>query len=152
MRQNSIVGYRHRRRVTTTIPGPADQTVPDLRERDFTAPAPNRIYVGDITYVPLESGANLHSATVIDCYSRTLAGWAIADHMRTDLVSAGSFDAALKREVLQNANVRPDEATCRRQVFRWVTRYNTRRRHSWCGHRSPNTYESLYTATLTSAA
>ncbi|MBS9376489.1 hypothetical protein GON09_005510 [Rhodococcus sp. B50] len=49
---------------------------------------------------------------------------------------AKSFNAALRREVLQNANVWPDEATCRRQVFHWVTRYNTRRRHSWCGHRS----------------
>jgi transposase InsO family protein len=65
---------------------------------------------------------------------------------------AESFNAALKREVLQNANVWPDEATCRRQVFRWVTRYNTRRRHSWCRYRSPNTYEALYMATLASAA
>ncbi|MFC9769295.1 integrase core domain-containing protein, partial [Rhodococcus jostii] len=63
-----------------------------------------------------------------------------------------SFNAALKREILQNANTWPDEATCRRQVFGWVTRYNTRRRHSWCGHQSPNTYETLHTATLTSAA
>ncbi|QXC46729.1 hypothetical protein KSE96_32150 (plasmid) [Rhodococcus qingshengii] len=51
MRQNSIVGYRRRRRVTTTVPEPADQKVPDLLERDFTAPAPNCIYVGDITYL-----------------------------------------------------------------------------------------------------
>jgi transposase InsO family protein len=48
MRENDIVGYRRRRRVTTTVPDPADQKVPDLLERDFTAPAPNRIYVGDI--------------------------------------------------------------------------------------------------------
>ena len=78
MRQNSIVGYRRRRRVTTTVPEPADQKVPDLLERDFTAPAPNCIYVGDITYLPIEGGANLYLATVIDCYSRKLAGWAIA--------------------------------------------------------------------------
>ncbi|SEC60516.1 Transposase InsO and inactivated derivatives [Rhodococcus jostii] len=207
MRENDIVGYRRRRRVTTTVPEPADHKVPDLLERDFTAAAPNRTYVGDITYLPIEGGANLYLATVIDCYSRKLAGWAIADHMRTDLVAdalraaaqgrnglagavfhsdhgaqytskdfaalcarlgvtqsmgkvgtsadnslAESFNAALKREVLQNANTWPDEATCRRQVFRWVTRYNTRRRHSWCGHRPPNTYETLYTATPASAA
>ena len=48
MRENNIVGYRRRRRITTTIPEPADQKVPDLLERDFTADAPNRIYVGDI--------------------------------------------------------------------------------------------------------
>ena len=43
-------------------------------------------YVGDITYLPLASGANSYLATVIDCYSRRVAGWAIADHMRTELV------------------------------------------------------------------
>ena len=60
--------------------------MPDLLERDFTAPAPNQRYVGDITYLPLADGSNLYLATVIDCYSRRLAGWAIADHMRTELV------------------------------------------------------------------
>ncbi len=79
MRENNIVGYRRRRRITTTIPEPADQKVPDLLERDFTADAPNRIYVGDITYLPIGGGANLYLATVIDCYSRKLVGWAIAD-------------------------------------------------------------------------
>jgi transposase InsO family protein len=49
MRENDIVGYRRRRRVTTTVPEPADHKVPDLLERDFTADAPNRTYVGDIT-------------------------------------------------------------------------------------------------------
>ena len=77
---------RLRRRVRTTIPEPADQKVPDLLDRDFTAPAPNQRYVGDITYLPLADGTNLYLATVIDCYSRRLAGWAIADHMRTELV------------------------------------------------------------------
>jgi hypothetical protein len=41
----------------------------------------------------------------------------------------------------------PDEAACRRQVFRWLVRYNTRRRHSWCRYQSPNTYETSYIAT-----
>jgi hypothetical protein len=40
MRENDIVGYRRRRRVTTTVPEPADRKVPDLLERDFTADAP----------------------------------------------------------------------------------------------------------------
>ena len=65
---------------------------------------------------------------------------------------AESFNATLKREVLQDENSWPDKATCRRDVFRWVTRYNTRRRHSWCRYHSPNTYETLYPATLPSAA
>jgi transposase InsO family protein len=87
MREHHIAGLRLRRRVRTTIPEPADQRVPDLLRRDFTAAAPNQRYVGDITYLPLADGSNLYLATVIDCFSRRLAGWAIAEHMRTDLVT-----------------------------------------------------------------
>ena len=65
---------------------------------------------------------------------------------------AEAFNATLKREVLQDTNVFTDEATCRRQVFRWLVRYNTRRRHSWCHHQSPNTYETTTAATLRAAA
>ncbi|GFG54734.1 hypothetical protein MAGR_61750 [Mycolicibacterium agri] len=86
MRGAGIVGYRRRRRVKTTVPDPANQKVPDLLKRDFTAPAINVKYVGDITYLPLASGGNLYLATVIDCCSRRVAGWAIAEHMRTELV------------------------------------------------------------------
>ena len=64
---------------------------------------------------------------------------------------AESFNATLKREVLQDANGRPDEATCRREAFAWLTRHNTRRRHSWCDYRSPNACEDLTAATLPSA-
>ena len=60
--------------------------MPDLLGRDFTAAAAEPEYVGDITYLPLADGTNLYLATVIDCYSRRLAGWAVADHMRTELV------------------------------------------------------------------
>ncbi len=74
MRAHGIVGYRRRRRVVTTIPEPADRIVPDLVERDLTAPATNRVYVGDITYLPIADGSNLYLATVIDCYSRRLTG------------------------------------------------------------------------------
>ena len=207
MRENGIRGYQKKRRVRTTIPEPSEQKVPDLLKRDFTAEAANQRYVGDITYLPLADGSNLYLATVIDCYSRRLAGWAVADHMRTSLVEdalkaaaatrgslrgaifhsdhgsvycskdyaklcgqlgvtqsmgavgssadnalAESFNATIKREVLQDAACWPDETTCRRQVFRWLVRYNTRRRHSWCGYLSPTTYEARWAATLPTAA
>ena len=86
MREHNIAGLRLRRRVRTTMPEPAEQKVPDLLRRDFTADAPNQRYVGDITYLPIADGTNLYLATVIDCHSRRLAGWAIAEHMRTDLI------------------------------------------------------------------
>ncbi len=93
MRQHGLAGIRLRRRVRTTIPEPSEAQVPDLLKRDFTAPAPNIKYVGDITYLPLACGRTLYLATVIDCCSRRLAGWAIADHMRTDLISTALTDA-----------------------------------------------------------
>ncbi len=207
MRQHGLTGIRLRRRVRTTIPERSEAKMPDLLKRDFTAATPNVKYVGDITYLPLASGSSLYLATVIDCYSRRLAGWALADHMRTDLVAtamknalatrgslagavfhadhgaqytskafaelcsrlgvtpsmgavgssadnalAESFNATLKRELLQGAAAWSDELSCRREVFRWATRYNTRRRHSWCGQQAPNTYEAQHVATLPSAA
>jgi transposase InsO family protein len=69
-----------------------------------------------------------------------------------DNALAESFNATMKREVLRDAACWNDELTCRRQVFRWLVRYNTKRRHSWCRYTSPVAYETSYTATLPTAA
>ena len=66
-------------------------------------PAPNQRYVGDITYLPIADGSNLYLATVIDCFSRRLAGWAIAEHMRTDLVTDALAAARATRGSLAGA-------------------------------------------------
>jgi transposase InsO family protein len=104
MRRFGVQGLRLRRRVTTTIADPAASKAPDLIGRDFTAQAVNRRYVGDITYLPVGERGFLYLATVIDLNSRRLAGWAIADHMRTELVldalaaagrTRGSLDGAI---------------------------------------------------------
>ena len=145
---------------------------------------------------------------MIECFSGRVAGWAIAEHMRTELVEdalkaaaalrgaltgavfhtdhgsqytsrdfanlcrdlevtqsmggvgssadnalAESFNAALKREILQDRNFWPDAAICRREVLRWLARYNTTRRHSYFRHSSPATYErNLTPATQPEAA
>lgn len=163
--------------------------------------------MGDITYLPIADGSNLYLATCIDLGSRKLAGWAMAEHMRTGLVEgaltaawrergslqgaifhsdhgsvytskaytslceqlgvtqsmgaigssadnalAESFNAALKRELLEGRSVFPDAATAYRAVFRWANRYNTKRRHSAIGNIAPNTYETAVSTTLTDAA
>ncbi|MDX3419116.1 IS3 family transposase [Streptomyces sp. MD20-1-1] len=70
-----------------------------------------------------------------------------------DNAACESFHASLKRETLQGARDYGDAATCRRTVFAWLARYNTRRRHSANGHLSPNEYERRHhTAKLTLAA
>ena len=70
-----------------------------------------------------------------------------------DNALAESFNAALKREVLQDHSCWDDAATCRREMFRWLVRYNTKRRHSHCCYVSPVNYERTRTAdTLPEAA
>lgn len=111
MRSAGIAGYHRRRRVKTTVPDPATQKVPDLLKRDFTAAQINTRYVGDITYLPLATGANLYLATVIDCFSRRVAGWAIADHMRTELVEDALKAAAALRGSLAGAIFHADHGS-----------------------------------------
>ena len=69
-----------------------------------------------------------------------------------DNAMAESFNATLKRETLTGTAAFADEATCRREIFRWTTRYNTKRRHSYCNNLSPNTYENQLAATIPEAA
>lgn len=87
MRQAGLAGLRLRRRHRTTVADPAAAKAPDLTGRDFTAHKPNTKYVGDITCLPVDGGKFLYLATVIDLASRRLVGWAVADHMRTELVT-----------------------------------------------------------------
>ena len=58
---------------------------PNVLARQFTAEAPNRTWVGDITYIATDEGW-LYLAAVLDLFSRRIVGWAMADHLRTDLV------------------------------------------------------------------
>lgn len=106
MRERGIAGLRLRRKARSTIHEPADEKVADLLKRDFTAPAPNRKYVGDITYLPHGDGhtsGHLYLATVIDCCSRRLVGWSIAEHMRTELVENALRAAQRERGSLLGA-------------------------------------------------
>jgi len=73
-------------RPTTTQAGEGAESLPDLLARDFTAQAPGKKLVGDITYLPTWEGF-AYLATVIDCCTKECVGYAIAEHMRTELVS-----------------------------------------------------------------
>ena len=207
MREHGLAGIRLRKHVKTTIPDQSGRRFPDLLGRDFSIGAPCRRYVGDITYLPIADGTNLYLASCIDLGSRKLAGWSMADHMRTELVEdalkaawhergslvgtvfhsdhgavytskayaqlctdlgvtqsmgaigsssdnalAESFNAALKRELLEGRAGFPDAPTAYRAVFRWANRYNTCRRHCAIGNITPNAYEAAASATLTEAA
>ena len=69
----------------TTKRSARPRPAPDLVERDFTASAPNELWVADITYVPTTSGF-LYLSVVLDVFSRRVVGWSMANHLRTELV------------------------------------------------------------------
>jgi putative transposase len=74
--------------VNATDPSdPCAAPIPDLVHRDFTADAPGRKMVGDITYIPTWEGW-LYLATVIDCHNKSVVGWAMGDSYKTPLITA----------------------------------------------------------------
>ncbi|WP_099055629.1 IS3 family transposase [Streptomyces noursei] len=86
MRELGLVPCQPRPWRATTIADDAAPATPDLLARDFTADAPGRKLVSDITYVHTWAGF-LYLATVIDCHTKAVVGWAMADHMKTSLIS-----------------------------------------------------------------
>jgi len=94
MQAAGLQGRHPKARKRTTVHGELPVSAPDLIKRDFTAPAPNTKWCGDITYIKTWEGW-AYLATVIDLHSRKVVGWAIADHMRTDLVT-DALDMAIK--------------------------------------------------------
>ena len=86
MREAGIQGAKRRGKPwRTTTPDPKAARRPDLVERDFSAAAPNRLRVGDFTYLRGWEGIS-YFAFVIDAFSRKVVGRQLASHMRTDLV------------------------------------------------------------------
>lgn len=84
MRENGIVARFPRRRCTTTVRDEADAVAENILNREFSTIAPNKVWVGDITYIQTREGW-LYLAVVIDLFSRRVVGWSMADHLRTEL-------------------------------------------------------------------
>jgi putative transposase len=101
MRAENLVACQPRPWRQTTIGDPDAPTTPDLVRRDFTADTPGMKFVGDITYIPTWEGF-VYLATVIDCHSKMVAGYALADHMRASLVGDAITMAA------QTVTIRPE--------------------------------------------
>ena len=87
MREASLAGVSRRRGVRTTRVDRSHGAAPDRVERRFRADAPDRLWVADITYVPTWTGF-VYLAMVLDVFSRKVVGWAMAHHLRTELVLA----------------------------------------------------------------
>jgi len=85
MRELGLQGVRRGKKIRTTVPGRDGHRAGDLLNRDFTAPAPNRRWVADFTYVAAWCGI-VYVAFLADIYSRAIVGWAAATHKRAKLV------------------------------------------------------------------
>jgi putative transposase len=85
LRLAGLQGCHRRKGPRTTRRSPEMAPAPDLVKRDFVASAPDRLWVADITYIPTWAGF-LYLAVVLDACSRRVVGWAMAEHLRTELV------------------------------------------------------------------
>jgi putative transposase len=85
MKALGIQGVSRRRTVRTTIRDELATRPPDLVDRDFTADAPNQLWVTDLTYVPTWDGMG-YVCFIVDAFSRRIVGWRVAGHMRTAMV------------------------------------------------------------------
>ena len=98
MRQEGLRGVPKKRfRGSTTRTDPSQRVAPERVGRNFDVSEPNTVWVEDITYLRL-GGGWAYLAVLIDLYSRKVVGWAVEDHMRTELVEAAFNQAvALRR-------------------------------------------------------
>ena len=95
MRAAGLEGVHRRRFVRTTVRDRDTASAPDLVNRSFSATRPNELWVADITYLPTWQGF-LYLAAVIDVFSRRVVGWAMAGHLRTELI-LNAIDMAITR-------------------------------------------------------
>jgi len=200
MRAAGLHGVSRRRFVRTTVADMYADLPPDLVDRNFQIEQLDRLWVADITYVPTWAGF-LFLAIVLDACSRKVVGWAMENHLRTELVLAAinmalaqrgpegvihhsdhgcqytsfafgkrcremgvmpsvgsvgdaydnamaeSFFATLECELLDRRSFQT-QAEAKLAVFEFIEGfYNTRRRHSSLGYRSPVRFESELMAT-----
>jgi len=98
MREEGLCGKVKRRFRTTTDSDHALPVAPNTLNQKFEAAGPDQAWVGDITYIPMASGGFLYLAVILDLFSRKVVGWALADHMRSELV-LGALEMALGARV-----------------------------------------------------
>ena len=94
MRHAGLTGCHRRRPFRTTQRDPQAEPAPDLVQRQFVATEPNALWIADITFVPTLTEGFLYVAVILDVFSRRVVGWAMAAHLRTELV-VGALEMAV---------------------------------------------------------
>jgi putative transposase len=114
MKANGWRGVTRSKKVRTTVADPAATRAPDLVERRFRVPAPNRLLVADFTYVRLATGAFAYTAFVIDAFAGVIVGWECSTSKHTVFVERAIAQAAAFRarqgNPLQNKAIHHSDA------------------------------------------
>jgi len=110
MRMSHLQGVTRRKFCRTTRRDDRARPAPDLLERDFTAPAPNRRWVADITYVPTWAGF-LFLAVVLDICTRKVVGWSMSANQNTELVTR-ALQMAVSRQRPKGVVVHHSDQGC----------------------------------------
>ena len=110
MREEGLAACQPRGYKVTTEQDPDADPIRDRLHRDFTADTPGAKLVGDITYIKTWEGW-LYLATVIDCCTKQVLGWSMADHMRTDLICDALTMAATRHQLAEGAIFHSDRGT-----------------------------------------
>ena len=118
MREHTISAKKKRRQAKKTDSDHNSPIAPNLLERDFTADAPNKKWMTDMTFIAIEEGW-LYLAGVIDAYSRRLVGWAMGQEHDAELVKQALRMALIGRQLegCESGNVRVSIAVGRLLIF-----------------------------------
>lgn len=110
MRKAAIQGCMRGRRRSTTRQAKDATAAPDLVDRRFLAASPDRLWLADITYLPTREGF-LYLAFILDACSRRVVGWAMANHLRAELVVDALSMALMRREPVSGLIHHSDRGT-----------------------------------------
>jgi putative transposase len=110
LRLAGLQGCHRRKGPSSPRRPPGASPAPDLVQRNFTAAAPDRLWVADITYVPTWAGF-LYLAVVLDVHSRRIVGWAMADHLRSELVIEAVDMAVWRRRPMEGVIHHSDQGS-----------------------------------------
>lgn len=121
MAEMGLRGVQRGQKRFTTVADRAAERPPDLVDRRFLASRPNQLWVADLTYASTWEGW-LYVAFILDVYSRVIAGWQIATHLRTDLV-LDALEMAIWRQDLSCGDlIHHSDAGCQYTSFRYSER------------------------------
>ena len=134
MRRAGIQGAKRRGKPwRTTSQTPRPRRPPDLVKRDFTAPAPNRLWVGDFTYLRCWEGV-VYFAFIIDVFSRMIVGWQLAAHADHLVLDALRMALGLREPGADFELVGHTDAGSQ-GGFKRLSQHSIERRLRWAGRR-----------------